>query len=148
MGFPGPANYSTNCLIFTPFGKKTKPVRVRMLFVAICLSLAIPKAKAQDWEIGAFVGASGYMGDLNPENPFAYNDGGAGLSVKYNLSSTWGIRANVSYSRIHADDRHSSVAQRRARGLNFSGYVTEAAALVDFNFFRFLPQRGRNSYTP
>src|SRR5690606_32735513 len=28
------------------------------------------------------------------------------------------------------------------------GYVTEAAALFDFNFFRFLPQRGRNSYTP
>ncbi len=119
-----------------------------MLFVAVCMLLLFPKASAQDWEIGAFVGASGYMGDLNPENPFAYNDAGVALSGKYNLSATWGVRANLSYSRIHADDRHSSVAQRRLRGLNFSGHVAEAALLVDFNFFRFLPQRGRVSYTP
>lgn len=123
-------------------------MRVRILFVAICLLLVSPKANAQDWEIGALLGASGYMGDLNPENPFAYNDWGAGLSGKYNLNSTWGVRANFSYSRIHADDRHSSVVQRQIRGLNFAGYVAEAAVLVDFNFFRFLPQRGRNSYTP
>lgn len=119
-----------------------------MLFVAVCMLLVFPKANAQDWEIGAFVGASGYMGDLNPENPLAYNDVGVALSGKYNLNATWGIRANFSYSRMHADDKHSAVAQRRERGLNFSGYVAEAAVLVDFNFFRFLPQRGRRSYTP
>src|SRR5690606_14074847 len=93
-------------------------------------------------------GASGYMGDLNPENPLAYNDWAAGGFVKYNFNHTWGLRANFTYANIWADDHHSSVAQRRARGLDFFGNIKEISLVTDFNFFRWLPQRGRIVYTP
>src|SRR5690606_15999782 len=100
-------------------------------------------AGAQEWELGVQGGASGYMGDLNPENPLAFNDWSAGLFVKYNLDHTWGLRGNFTYANTYAHDRHSSVPQRRDRNAGFFGPIMEAALLVDFNFFKWLPQRGR-----
>ena len=105
-------------------------------------------AAAQEWELGLQGGASGYMGDLNPENPLAFNDWSAGLFVKYNLDHTWGIRGNFAYANTAAYDFRSSVPQRKNRQLGFYGPVMEASLLVDFNFFKWLPQRGRVVYTP
>ena len=103
---------------------------------------------AQEWELGLQAGASGYMGDINPENPLAFNDWSAGAFVKYNLNHTWGIRGNFAYANTYAHDTHSRVQQRRDRNLGFFGPIMEAAVLVDFNFFKWLPQRGRIVYTP
>jgi len=103
---------------------------------------------AQEWEFGLQGGFSGYMGDLNPENPFAFNDWAAGASVKYNLNHTWGIRGNFAYANSYGRDIYSSYPQRRQRNLSFFGPVKEAALLVDFNFFKWLPQRGKIVYTP
>src|SRR5690606_2293834 len=93
-------------------------------------------------------GGSGYMGDLNPENPLAFNEWAAGASVKYNLNHTWVIRGNFAYANTYAHDKNSSLPQRRDRNLAFFGAIKEAAILVDFNFFKWLPQRGRIVYTP
>ncbi|GGC19827.1 hypothetical protein GCM10011386_09630 [Parapedobacter defluvii] len=105
-------------------------------------------ACAQEWEFGLQGGSSGYMGDLNPENPLAFNDWSAAASVKYNLDHTWGLRGNFAYANVFAYDGYSRFEQRRNRNLGFFGAVKEAALLVDFNFFKWLPQRGRIVYTP
>ena len=115
---------------------------------ALFIGLVAGRAYAQEFEVGVQGGASGYMGDLNPENPLAYNDWGAGIMVKYNINHTWGIRANLNYANIGANDADSKVEQRQQRGLSFFGHVTEASLVADFNFFRWLPQRGRVVYTP
>ena len=88
------------------------------------------------------------MGDLNPENPFAFNDWAAGAFVKYNFNHTLGLRGNFAYANIYAYDGESKVQQRRERNLGFFGDVKEVSLLVDFNFFKWLPQRGRIVYTP
>lgn len=105
-------------------------------------------AAAQEWELGVQGGASGYMGDINPENPLAFNDWAAGAFVKYNLNHTWGIRGNFAYANTYGHDRHAPVQRRRDRNLGFFGPIIEASAVVDFNFFKWLPQRGRVVYTP
>jgi len=105
-------------------------------------------ACAQEWEFGLQGGSSGYMGDLNPENPLAFNDWTAAASVKYNFDHTWGLRGNFAYANVFAYDGYSRFEQRRNRNLGFFGAVKEAALLVDFNFFKWLPQRGRIVYTP
>jgi len=103
---------------------------------------------AQEWEFGLQGGSSGYMGDLNPENPLAFNDWTAGAFVKYNIDPTWGIRGNFAYANLYAYDGNSRFEQRKERNLGFFGAVKEAAIVVDFNFFKWLPQRGRIVYTP
>ncbi len=119
-----------------------------IFMVIVILSLTAICVRAQEWEIGVFGGSSGYMGDLNPENPLAFNDWSTGASVKYNFNHTWGLRGNFTYANMFAYDGESRVAQRRERNLGFFGSVKEAALLVDFNFFKWLPQRGRIVYTP
>src|SRR5690606_2987961 len=42
----------------------------------------------------------------------------------------------------------SNVEQRRERNLSFFGDIKELSLVVDFNFFKWLPQRGRIVYTP
>ncbi len=108
----------------------------------------ITASQAQEWEFGLQGGASGYMGDLNPENPLAFNDWTAAATIKYNLNATWGIRGHFTHANTFAYDGESQAVQRRDRDLGFFGTIQEAALLVDFNFFRWLPQRGRIVYTP
>lgn len=114
----------------------------------VCFIFLFSIASAQEWELGLQGGASGYMGDINPENPLAFNDWAAGAFVKYNLNHTWGIRGNFAYANTFAHDRYSKVERRRERNLGFFGPIIEASAVVDFNFFKWLPQRGRIVYTP
>lgn len=116
--------------------------------VTLLLFFGLSTVSAQEWEFSLLGGTSGYMGDLNPENPLAFNDWAAGASVKYNLNHTWGIRGNFAYANLFAYDGNSKVQQRVERNLGFFGSVKEAAVLVDFNFFKWLPQRGRIVYTP
>jgi len=120
---------------------------LRGLLVIMALS-HVAASRAQEWEFAVQGGSSGYMGDLNLENPLAFNDWAAGVSIKYNLNPTWGIRANFAYANTFAYDGDSRVTQRRERNLGFFGDIKEAALLADFNFFRWLPQRGRIVYTP
>ena len=115
-----------------------------MLFIAF----QFMNACAQEWEFGLQGGSSGYMGDLNPENPLAFNDWSAAAFAKYNFNHTWGLRGNFAYANLFAYDGYSRFEQRRNRNLGFLGAVKEAALLVDFNFFKWLPQRGRIVYTP
>ena len=117
-------------------------------FLTLFIVLRLATAPAQEWEFGLQGGSSGYMGDLNPENPLAFNDWSAAAFVKYNLNHTWGIRGNFAYANIFAYDGYSRNPQRKDRNLGFFGDVREAAVVVDFNFFKWLPQRGKLVYTP
>lgn len=119
--------------------------RIALLFFIFIVPYA---ASAQEWELGVQGGASGYMGDINPENPLAFNDWSAGAFVKYNLDHTWGIRGNFAYANTYAYDANSPVKSRRDRNLGFFGAIMEGSLVVDFNFFKWLPQRGRVVYTP
>ncbi|PPL04454.1 DUF6089 family protein [Parapedobacter indicus] len=116
--------------------------------VTLFIAFQFVNAHAQEWEFGLQGGSSGYMGDLNPETPFAFNDWAAGAFIKYNLNHTWGIRGNFAHANTFAYDGYSSNQQRKNRNLGFFGAINEAALLVDFNFFKWLPQRGRIVYTP
>ncbi|MFB2119734.1 DUF6089 family protein [Parapedobacter sp. 2B3] len=119
--------------------------RIATLLLIFQLPLMVA---AQEWEFGLQGGASGYMGDINPENPLAFNDWAAGAFAKYNLNHTWGIRGNFAYANTYAHDMYARSEQRRERNLGFFGPIMDASLLVDFNFFKWLPQRGRIVYTP
>lgn len=134
-----------NLFIFIPLSI-TSIVLHRLL--ALLALFQLTTGAAQEWEFGIQGGASGYMGDINPDNPLAFNEWSAGASVKYNINHTWGIRGNFAYANTFAHDYYSGVQQRKDRYLGFFGSIKEAAVLVDFNFFRWLPQRGRVVYTP
>lgn len=121
--------------------------QVCIVLLALC---TVSGVMAQKWEFGGLAGASGYMGDLNPENPFAFNDWSAGAFAKYNFSNTWGVRANVQYLNIwEADVDSKNDWFREQRQLAFYSPLWEFSAIGEFNFFNIYQcTRGKKFWQP
>ncbi|GHE23192.1 type IX secretion system protein PorG [Sphingobacterium griseoflavum] len=102
----------------------------------------------QQWEIGGHIAATGFMGDINPSNPWYFKSGGAGLQLTYNINPTWGVQAGYQMLHLQASDRDSKDPYRYNRGQKFNNIVHEASLRANFNFFRFIAGRAVNRYTP
>ncbi|GGH03431.1 type IX secretion system protein PorG [Mucilaginibacter phyllosphaerae] len=114
-----------------------------VLFVLLSIS-----AKAQTWEIGGEVGAAGYIGDLNVNNPVKPSGGQAGFFIKRNFDRYIALKLNYTYGQISGDDAKSNSQQFRDRNLNFTTPLKELSLMAEFNFMSYIPDAGKNLYTP
>ena len=126
--------------------------KMRLLLV-ITLFFCVPfKGSAQTWEVGGFIGGSGYMGDINPVRPYEISDVAFGAQVKRNLDGYWALKLNMMHGKIAGDDLKSSNAYQRERSLNFHTPITEVSFQTEFNFFNYfpgsLPGNGTRRATP
>lgn len=106
------------------------------LFIICCCSVS---ARAQTWEIGGFVGGSGYMGDLNPVKPYQVTNLAFGGQVKRNLDGFWSLKLNLMHGQVQADDALSNNEHFQQRNLNFYSPLTEISLQTEFNFFNYVP---------
>jgi hypothetical protein len=104
--------------------------------------------QAQTWEVGGSVGGSGYMGDLNPNNPLKISGIALGAFVQRNFDGYWSAKLDYTFGQIAAADNTSSNPQFRARNLSFSTTLNELAVIGEFNFFKYIPEAGQNRFTP
>lgn len=117
--------------------------------IIICTAFFFNKTVlAQQWEVGAHAGITGFMGDINPSNPLYFKSGTGGINTTYNLNPTWGFQLSYNYIHLHASDFDDKNAYRSARGQSFSNKVNEVSLRANFNFFRFIAGRELNRYTP
>ncbi|RFZ90496.1 hypothetical protein D0C36_22190 [Mucilaginibacter conchicola] len=117
-------------------------------FTVLLLMLLSFTVRAQTWEVGGSVGASAYIGDLNTNNIFKPSGAYGGVFVKRNFDRYLGLRLNFIYGEIAADDSKSSIEQFRERNLSFSDQLKELSLTLDFNFMSYIPEAGKNKYTP
>lgn len=106
---------------------------------------------AQQWEYGATLGTSGYMGEYNPSKPYLFNSFAAGIGVKYNWNSSWGTRANLNYIGIKGDA--GAYVKPSFSNPDFSNHfrsksLYELNVMQEFNFFEYNPSTKRNAYSP
>lgn len=121
----------------------------KILFCIAAISgLLSSGANAQIMEVGANVGAAGYIGDLNPSNPVDYSGVAFGVFVKANLDPYWAVGLHYNYGRIKANDANSSNADFRNRNLNFSTPLNELSLQVDFNFLDYFSGGGTKNFSP
>jgi len=104
--------------------------------------------KAQSWELGGAVGASGYMGDLNPNNPLKFSGVAIGGFVQRNFNGYLSVKLNYTYGQIAAADSNSSNQQFRDRNLSFKTSLQELSIIGEFNFMEYIPDVSHNRYTP
>ncbi len=121
-----------------------KPIRIFLILIITTLHAGY----AQEWEMGGWIGASGYVGDLNPDNPAKFTDPAIGLNVRYGYSPYSALKFSMAYGTIRADDADSKHGHHRARNLSFKTPVTELALLYEFYFFNYSPGSGRYKFTP
>lgn len=122
------------------------PKIITLLFVA--LSLSAYTARAQSWEIGVGSGASGYIGDFNPNNPLKFTDPVYSGFIKRNMGTFFSAKLGIYHGTISGYDSRSSNAQMRQRNLSFFSDVDELSLTGEVNFFPYIPLIGHNVYTP
>ena len=118
------------------------------LAVALLFLFVTINVQAQTWEVGGGVGAAGYIGDLNTHNLVKPSGASGSVFVKRNLNGYLGVKLNYAMAQIGADDSKSNNQQFRNRNLSFTDPLKELSLQAEFNFMKFIPDAGKNKYTP
>lgn len=92
-------------------------------------------SKAQHLEVGALLGVSNYFGDLAPQIVPKETHPAFGAYARLNLSSSFAFTGSITSATISGNDKN--FAYNNLRNLNFSTSLTELAAIVEFNFFKY-----------
>lgn len=122
----------------------------RFLLILSCLAF-FSQAKAQfddpkTLEVGPHVGASYYMGDLNPTLPFAMADLEFGGIVRYNYDNRWTFRFDYSRATVKASDE--KIGWRPERGLNFTTKINDFSLVAEFNFLEYYTGNPKKNVSP
>lgn len=92
----------------------------------------------QSSEIGIFLGASYYLGDLNPYGHFnRFTKPAAGVLYRINMNSRMSVKAIASYGSVEGKDSYSRSDAHRNRNLSFKSDVLEMAVEGELNFLPF-----------
>ena len=124
--------------------------KIRLLLIISGLIVAF-NANAQfddpkTIEIGPHVGASYYMGDLNPTKPFAMSDLQYGGVVRFNYNSRWTFRFDYSHATVKADD--AVIKWRPERGLSFTTNLNDFSLVAEFNFWEYYTGNPKRNVSP
>ncbi|GAA5221801.1 DUF6089 family protein [Membranihabitans marinus] len=110
-------------------------------------SLTLGKAQ-KGFEAGAWLGASFYFGDLNPNYDLTHPGVGGGGIVRYNFNDRINLKFGINYIHVHGDDNYFDNSFQQNRGLNFKSNVLDITSELEFNFFSFEPGSQDHYYTP
>jgi hypothetical protein len=120
-------------------------------FVALLLLLFIaPVVRGQVNEIGGTIGASYYIGDLNPLRHYPRDTKLAGgLVFRHNFNDRYALRIQGLYGALQAYDSDSEDTLQQLRNLHFTTKLVEASLLLEINFFKYR-KRGKDGkkWTP
>ena len=95
----------------------------------------MPLVSFSQWHLTAWGGAAGYQGDLQSkrltldQSHFAF-----GLGLKYDLTSHWSLRTEVSHGSVEASDSRNE-AKLRPRNLSFQSRILEGSLLAEYSLF-------------
>lgn len=97
------------------------------------------KISPKSSEVGIFLGASYYTGDLNPSGHFnRFTRPALGLLYRMNLNPRLSAKAIASYGIVEADDSYSRSDAHINRNLSFKSRIIEFAVEGEFNFLPFV----------
>lgn len=116
--------------------------------ITFIILLFCTQVRAQSWEVGAFGGGIGYMGDLNPDNVFKLSNPAYGFLVKRNIDARWAVKLSVMHGRIKGADSLSSNLHQQQRNLSFVTPLTEVSLQGEFNFFDYIPSMSKKRFSP
>ena len=100
------------------------------------------------FEIGGWLGASHYFGDLNTRFDVMHPGLGAGAIARYNFNRRVCAKVSANYGFLRADDANSSNAFERRRNLNFRTHLGDLSGQIEFNFFPYIHGSREYFYTP
>ncbi len=117
--------------------------KLSLILLAVLLSFS---GFAQKSELGAMVGTSFYLGDLNPRGVFRMPKLAGGIIYRYNFTPRWAIKADILFCEVAASDAVTN--KKYERNLSFKSPITEISLQAELNFFKLYNERGKNFFSP
>lgn len=119
--------------------------------------MGVYSIQAQRSEVGAMIGTSFYLGDLN-NIPFQNAEFAGGFVYRYNFTPRIALKANILFGKIagtdennHSllkDDNGKYLWDYKERNLSFSSPITEISAQMELNFFNVYNVGHKNQISP
>lgn len=119
---------------------------MKKIILTFLLGLSLLPCFSQQSEIGAMVGTSFYLGDLNPRKLFGMPQLAGGIIYRYNFSPRWALKADILFAKVAGDDQITN--KHYERNLRFTSPITEISVQAELNFFRLYNESGKNFFTP
>jgi len=110
---------------------------MRKIIFIIFLFTTVHLSKAQIHEVGIFLGASNYVGEIGSTNYINPNNLAGGALYKWNKSTRYSWRASFIIADIEGDDANAAISSRRQRGFDFRNTIKELSVGLEFNFLEF-----------
>lgn len=127
--------------------KKTKVLNSVLSGVILFMLLLFGgNASAQTMEVGAFVGTSYYIGELNPGLPFNQAQLAYGGLARYNLNRRWALKLSYSRGKVKGSDETGGNVNDRE--LSFQSVINDFAIVAEFSFWEYFTGSKRNYFTP
>lgn len=130
-------------------------MKLKHTLLALAVSFSAPFLKAQDYDLGLFVGGSQYQGDLSPafDNGFANAFRGIrpaiGGLARYNFNPYFSIRGNVNLGLIAAYDQYGNKGTgREPRNLSFHTHILEVSGVAEVNFMKYIAGSRKYKFAP
>lgn len=119
-----------------------------ILTVQLSLLFYITISAQKGYELGGWLGASNYFGDLNTELSVFQPGLAGGLNARYNFNTRISVKTTLNVARIRGNDDFSTSAFQRQRNLNFYSNIFDWTNTGEFNFFEYIHGSKIDFWTP
>jgi len=102
---------------------------------------------SQRSEVGLMLGATYYLGDLNPSKQFMMSMPAGGLVYRYNFNYRWSIKVDAVFGYLRADDKITN-PDKKERNLSFRSPLFEFSPQVELNFFKYQTGHRKFKFSP
>ncbi len=111
--------------------------------------ISISSTQAQKGlELGGWLGAAYYFGDLNPNFNLEKPGLAGGLQARYNLNNRISLRISANAARVRGSDEVATTTFERKRNLSFYSNVFDLTPMIEFNFFPYIHGSSDSYFTP
>lgn len=117
---------------------------MKKILVFIIFFSSIIGLKAQDGELGPFVGTAFYIGEINQSKAFYSPALVYGGIFRHNFSDRYALRIEATHTTLTGDDANSSYQYQLERNFRFNTELTDLSAGAEFNF---LPYDKNDKYS-
>lgn len=127
--------------------KKAISYLLLFLFVTSFLFSQTKKRHYKQREIGVLLGASYYIGDINPVFHFKGSKPAVGAFFRYSSNYRYAFRLGFNYGSLYGSDAKSTSPDQLLRNCNFRTKLYEANAIAEFHFVEYRLGNDKHYFT-
>lgn len=95
------------------------------------------QAESYRWDVGAGVGLSGYLGDVNESSLYAHPGVGLNVSVRYLVNTRWAFRGSFTAASLSGNSADMENVLPGGGVYHFKSWIYDLGVKAEFNFFNY-----------